>query len=154
MSERPRRTRRTSALVPLLERVNHSVGPLAYLDIFECVAFEMVSPACRGEVRAPTMWRQLVIPNSSKQGRLVNETLAWLCGNERLSCTSLTSLDLKDCRNLTDESIRAVAAGCSSLTSLIVSGCENLTDESIKAVAAGCSSLTSLNIKDLSLIHI
>ena len=118
-----RRTRSPSTLLPL-EQVNPSVGPLAFLDTFERVALETVSRAFREEVRAPVLlWRQLVISKSlSKEARLVNDLLSWLFGNEQYSCASLTSLDLKGCRYLTDGSMKAVAAGCASLTSLNVQG--------------------------------
>ena len=134
-----------------LAQVNPSVGPLAYLDLFERVALETVSRACREEVRTPVLWRQLVITKATKEAPLVNHVLRWLFGkNNEHSYALLTSLDVSCCRDITDESIKAVAAGCASLTSLNVSGCPNLTDESIKAVAAGCASLTSLNISDLT----
>ena len=123
--------RRRAASAPLLPlaQVNASVGPLAYLDLFERVAFETVSRACREEVRAPALWRQLVVVKASKEAPLVNNVLTWLFGkNNEHSYASLTSLDVKDCRDLTDESIKAVAAGCASLTSLNVVGCSNLTD--------------------------
>ena len=35
--------------------------------------------------------------------------------------------------------MKAVAAGCPGLTSLAVSSCGKLTDEAVKAVAAGCN---------------
>jgi sigma54-dependent transcription regulator len=63
------------SLLPL-EQVNASVGPLAYLDLFERVNLETVSRACREEVRAPALWgNQLFISASSKEGRLVNDVL-------------------------------------------------------------------------------
>ena len=133
-------------LLPL-EQVNASVGPLAYLDLFERAAVETASRACREEVRAPVLWRQLVIHHESKEAPLVNNVLTWLFGkNNEHSHASLTSVDVKGCRNLTNKSIKAVAVGCASLKEINVSDCSNLTDKSIRAVAAGCASLTSLDV--------
>jgi hypothetical protein len=146
-SSTQRPTRTASALLPL-EEVNSSVRPwVAYLNLFERATLERVSRACREEVRAPVLWRQLIVPAASKEAPLVNGVLTWLFSNERYSCASLASLDLKGCTNLTDEPIKAIAAGCASLTSLDVAGCSNLTDESITAVAAGCASLTARHVR-------
>ena len=132
------------ALLPL-EQVNPSVGPLAYLDLFERAALETVSRACREEVRTPVLWRQLVIPASSKEAPVANKVLAWLFGDERYpTCASmLTSLN---CRNLTDESIKAVAAGCASLTSLDVSCCYKITYKTSSAVKLSLPALSAASI--------
>jgi hypothetical protein len=37
-------------------------------------------------------------------------------------------LDISNCRNITDEGIRAVASGCPQLQSLDISGCYEITD--------------------------
>merc|ERR1712153_133313 len=74
---------------------------------------------------------------------------------------SLRSLNVAYCgKLLTDESIKALAAGCTSLTSLNVRNCEKLTDEGIKAVAMltelstlrifGCRKLTDESVKALA----
>ena len=87
-------------LLPL-EQVNPSVGPLAYLNLFELVALETVSRACREEVRAPALWRQLVISKKKqpKEAPLINEVVAWLFGNNNNehAYASLTSLDVASC---------------------------------------------------------
>jgi hypothetical protein len=130
------RSRTARALLPL-EQVNPSVGPLAFLDLSERAVLETVSRACRVEVRAPVLWRQLVITKASKEAPLANNVLAWLFGkNNEHSYASLTSLNLADCSKLT---------GCASLKSLNVSRCDKLTDESIEAVAAGCASVKRLH---------
>ena len=49
--------------------------------------------------------------------------------------------------NLTDESIKAIAASCPpTLTSLQLNSCRFLTGEAIKAVAAKCSKLRELGV--------
>jgi hypothetical protein len=59
----------------------------------------------------------------------------------------LLKLDVESCAELTDEAIKAVALGCgASLKSLDFGDCPNLTDESMTAVALGCTSLTWLNL--------
>ena len=134
-----------------LKQADQSMGPLAFLDLFERVALETVSRACRDEARAHAPWRrQLVVPAAYKDAPVVNEVFQWCFLDNNLSCASLTSLSVLCCRNLTNDSIKAVAAGCASLTSLDVACCSKLTDESIKAVAAGCPSLTSLNVANCS----
>lgn len=66
--------------------------------------------------------------------------------------TSLTSVNVSGCRELTDEAIKAVASTC-PLQSLNVAYCGKLlTDESIKAVATNCPSLTTLNVADCKLL--
>ena len=64
---------------------------------------------------------------------------------ELAGCTStLISLSVAGCSDLTDESIKAIAE-CHLLTSLDVSGCGNLTDETLVTIAKGCE-LTSVNV--------
>ena len=58
-------------------------------------------------------------------------------------CTSLTSLNVRNCEKLTDEAIKAVAT-LTELRALRIFGCRKLTDESIKALA-GCAKLTTLD---------
>ena len=106
-------------------------------------------------------------------GKLTDEAIQAIAKG----CTSLTSVNLSGCRNLTDqaiqaiaspllvslnvaycgklltdESIKAVAAGCPSLSSCNVAGCKFLTDASMKALAAGCASLTSLDVSRCTLL--
>mmetsp|Transcript_22682 Transcript_22682/g.71030 ORF Transcript_22682/g.71030 Transcript_22682/m.71030 type:complete len:229 (-) Transcript_22682:1549-2235(-) len=61
-------------------------------------------------------------------------------------CPLLKSLDVSFCKKLTDESIKEIAARCSWLESLNVASCGELTDESIRAIAVGCRSLEALNV--------
>merc|ERR1712118_233769 len=58
-------------------------------------------------------------------------------------CTSLNSLNLRNCEKLTDEAIKALAT-LPELSTLRIFGCRKLTDESIKALAA-CAKLTTLD---------
>ena len=62
------------------------------------------------------------------------------------NCTSLTSLDLSCCYQLTAEALRAVSS-LPALTSLDLHGCYQLTDEALRAVSS-CTSLTSLNLRE------
>ena len=64
----------------------------------------------------------------------------------RVGGDRITVIDVRDCRNLTDASINAIAANCPSLTELNTTGCILLTDEAIKAIAANCPSLTKLDV--------
>ena len=94
------RARAASATLLPLEQVDPSVGPLAFLDLFDRAALETVSRACREEVRAPVLWHRLIIHHESKEAPQVNKVLTWLFANECVSYSSLTSLDLKGCRDL------------------------------------------------------
>ena len=59
------------------------------------------------------------------------------------NCPGLTSIDLSECENLTDAAITALAARCPGLTSIDFSGCRNLTDAAITALAARCPDIHS-----------
>jgi hypothetical protein len=50
--------------------------------------------------------------------------------------TALTSLDLDECRTVTDEGMRALLAPLTALTSLNLSGCSRVTDEGWRALLA------------------
>lgn len=69
-----------------------------------------------------------------------DETLIELIQNNR----NLQTLDVFDCKNLTDASIFAVAQNCHNLQTLCLSCGENITDRSIMAMAQNCSNLKNL----------
>lgn len=58
----------------------------------------------------------------------------------------ITWLDLRDCNELTDAAIIALANKCPNLTSLNLSWRTQLTDAAITALANKCTKLTSLNL--------
>ncbi|CAN6465599.1 unnamed protein product [Victoria cruziana] len=59
-------------------------------------------------------------------------------------------LVLSDCGNLTDSSIKAVAAQCSGLSTLNLNNLHNLTDAAIRSLADGCRSIEVLTINRCS----
>jgi hypothetical protein len=63
--------------------------------------------------------------------------------------TKLTLLDLRECKNITDQSIIRVAQQCSELESLNVVDCYNITDISILEIAKMCPHLLFLFVSDL-----
>ncbi|KAH7570728.1 hypothetical protein ACOSP7_019112 [Xanthoceras sorbifolium] len=75
------------------------------------------------------------------------------------SCSSsLKTLKLLDCYKVSDESILSLAKYCNNLETLIIGGCRDITDQSMKFLAAACkNSLKNLrmdwclNITDSSL---
>lgn len=75
-----------------------------------------------------------------------------------LCSSSLKTLKLLDCYKVRDESILFLAKFCENLETLIIGGCRDISDDSIKQLAASCkSSLKNLrmdwclNISDSSL---
>jgi hypothetical protein len=66
-------------------------------------------------------------------------------------CPNLQSVDLSDCRNITDLSIARLAAVCPYLTSLNVKGSIQITDLGIIKLAFGCPRLHSLNLSQCSI---
>jgi hypothetical protein len=60
--------------------------------------------------------------------------------------TALTSLDLDDCRTVTDEGLRALLAPLTALTSLDLSGCYRVTGEGWRALLPPLTTLISLHL--------
>ena len=60
--------------------------------------------------------------------------------------SELQTLNLADCWNITDASVRAVARRCSKLQSLNLAEQKNITDASVSEVARRCSNLQTLNL--------
>lgn len=57
----------------------------------------------------------------------------------------ITSINVNDCDNLTDKSIKAIAEG-SELKELRAESCLQLNDESINVIAEGSPKLKKLNV--------
>lgn len=65
----------------------------------------------------------------------------------RSSSSSLRTLKLMDCLNVSEQSIYALANSCESLETLVLGGCRNVSEESVKAiVAASSSSIKNLRV--------
>ncbi|KAF3790057.1 SCF E3 ubiquitin ligase complex F-box protein [Nymphaea thermarum] len=62
----------------------------------------------------------------------------------------MKGLVLADCGNLTDSSIKAVAAQCSGLSTLSLNNLHNLTDAAIRCLADGCRSIEVLTVNRCS----
>uniref|UniRef100_A0A7S4RMB7 Uncharacterized protein n=1 Tax=Alexandrium monilatum TaxID=311494 RepID=A0A7S4RMB7_9DINO len=60
--------------------------------------------------------------------------------------TRTVKLDLKDCRQLSDAAVQAVAERCQGLAQLNVANCHRLTDAALLAVAESCPGLAQLDI--------
>uniref|UniRef100_A0ACD5ZJM2 Uncharacterized protein n=1 Tax=Avena sativa TaxID=4498 RepID=A0ACD5ZJM2_AVESA len=70
-----------------------------------------------------------------------------VCKIAEVSSSSLVSLKLLDCSRASNESIYALAKFCCNLETLIIGGCRDISDESIEALALACrSSLRSLRM--------
>uniref|UniRef100_A0ACD5Z1N4 Uncharacterized protein n=1 Tax=Avena sativa TaxID=4498 RepID=A0ACD5Z1N4_AVESA len=63
-----------------------------------------------------------------------------VCKIAEVSSSSLVSLKLLDCSRASNESIYALAKFCCNLETLIIGGCRDISDESIEALALACSS--------------
>ena len=105
------------------------------------------------------LWRMGALFSASRKFRgearraflLTRVGLVGRCGRHRISlvglraygegCTQLTSLDLWDCKQITDASVIALSKGCPNLTSLDLSECEDITDASVIALSKGCPNL-------------
>lgn len=72
---------------------------------------------------------------------ITDETLFFLAQ----CCPELTSLKLSKCMNITDEGVSKIAEVCTQLEDLDISGC-SITDEGVSRIAEGCTKLTSLDI--------
>lgn len=70
-----------------------------------------------------------------------------ICDIAKTCAASLKILKLLDCYKLGDESMLSLAKYCNNLEVLIIGGCRNLSDKSIKLVAAACS----VNLKILQM---
>ena len=75
-------------------------------------------------------------------GRFVSELVLKSCGYtadqfeslfKHLS-SAMTTIDLSDCTNLTDDAITALAQHCRDLTTIYLTGCRNLTDAAKEAL--------------------
>lgn len=62
-----------------------------------------------------------------------------ICGISKTCAASLKILKLLDCYKLGDESMLSLAKYCNNLEVLVIGGCRNLSDKSIKLLAAACS---------------
>lgn len=61
-------------------------------------------------------------------------------------CSSLEVLNLRGCDRVTDSAVAAVADFCPKMSSLILEGCCRVTDFSIAKLATQCARLANLNV--------
>ena len=80
--------------------------------------------------------KELRLPQARDQEMLI------MFDGKRFS--ELRTLDLSQCENITDTSVRKVARGCSNLKSLNLRGCVNINNIHL----GGCSNLQSLDLAD------
>ena len=74
----------------------------------------------------------------------------WLkCIGAAGKCSSMVTLNLGCCRQITDTGVEMLAKGCPQLKSLDLWYCEQITDKSMVAVAVNCN-LTCLNLRSCS----
>ena len=59
---------------------------------------------------------------------------------------TMTTINLRGCRKITDAAVTALAANCANLTTIDLWGCDNITDAAINALAANCANLTDINL--------
>ncbi|EFA80600.1 Non-receptor tyrosine kinase spore lysis A [Heterostelium album PN500] len=64
-----------------------------------------------------------------------------ICNTSR----SLSSIKLSS-KNITDQSLKRIAAKCRQLTVLDLIACENITDSGVQSIVRGCPELSSLNL--------
>lgn len=77
-----------------------------------------------------------------------------------MGLSSLESLDVSNCKKLTDKGFTAVASGCHNLKMLCLDGCKLVTDSLLQTLSQNCSKLEELGlascskITDLGLCHL
>ena len=62
------------------------------------------------------------------------------------NCANLTDINLWGCRNITDAAMTALAGNCANLTAVDLCNCDKITDAAITALAANCANLTTINL--------
>ena len=60
------------------------------------------------------------------------------------SSSSLTKMNLRDCRNITDIGISAIALHCHQLSFMNLTGCINVTDNCVSALGRHCHNLRTM----------
>ncbi|CAA6655727.1 unnamed protein product [Spirodela intermedia] len=81
--------------------------------------------------------RRLRFLDLSKCSKVGDEGVSQIA---RSSSSSLKTLKLLDCLNVSDLSIYALANSCENLETIVLGGCRNVSEESVKALMAACSS--------------
>lgn len=66
--------------------------------------------------------------------------------------TSMTHLDISQCKELTDIGITALAEVCVNLTKLTMNGLHHVSDVGMRAVCGGCWFLQHLSVEDVFLL--
>ena len=67
-------------------------------------------------------------------------------------CKELRTIDLGDCRRITDDCLFRIAEGCPELTSFTLYSSEAVTNAGISSIAGGCEKLTFITIDRCSQI--
>ena len=66
---------------------------------------------------------------------------------EGISLPGLLSITINGSRDMTDTSVRQIAAGCVHLVSIVIANCQRLSWEAMAAVGQHCRELRSLSIR-------
>ena len=62
------------------------------------------------------------------------------------TCKELTSIDLRNEKDITDVGVSSLTEGCSQLVIINVARCDQLTDVSLAAIGETCKGLTSIDM--------
>jgi hypothetical protein len=150
----------------MLDRVDSSVGPVAFLDIADLSSFELVSTYCCCVSKKPAHRPSLNIPHTTKP----HGTTAWII--DRKFCTSATSLSFTTFweqyniheRRIATGAFKKLLSTCHGLTSLDLSRnrrcCgedkhydhgkdwyyDGFNDDTLAEIIEGCPGVTNLNV--------
>mmetsp|Transcript_26678 Transcript_26678/g.48672 ORF Transcript_26678/g.48672 Transcript_26678/m.48672 type:complete len:216 (-) Transcript_26678:202-849(-) len=93
-------------------------------------------------IQLASRFKRLTSVDLSQYKNLTDDAVATLAEH----CPGLTSINLSWCHNLTDGAAVALAEHCPSLTSVNLSWCQNLNDGAVVTLAEHCSSITSVKL--------
>lgn len=118
------------------------------LSIKDRVRLKLVCKKWRDELNNKTYWEKLdFYPISSL---LDQRILKHFC---KTTAGCLTSLNLKNCFQITDAELKGVSLTCVNVTTLSLSNCWPVTDRGIKYIARNVKGITSLDISYCSQVH-
>ena len=85
---------------------------------------------------------KIIRVRDSKRFEITGDTFRGLC------IPSICSIDLRSCRNLTDDGVSALAEGCPQLSTIYLSDCVSITYVGLSALANGCPKLSAVILSD------
>ena len=69
------------------------------------------------------------------------------CDIMLLDTSDIVLLDLRGCKNITDQCLTDIVKRCVKLRSIDIGGCGEVTDAGVTALGAGCGQLQSINLE-------